>query len=91
MTSVANEGSPLIHDNPAVNKCKTSKRRYHFFNAITVNHSGQRFFKFLRGLGEEEQRNRLRRQECGVRQKRVGCWMKNCCLINPEREGLRNC
>src|SRR5208337_3195864 len=50
----------------------------------------QRLAKFLPHLREQEQRNRLRREQRRISDQRLGCRMQLSGFVDGEREGLRD-
>ncbi len=80
----------LIGDRLAVDQGEGAQRRNRFVEAVAREIRRQPLAKFLPPLREQEQRNRLRREQRRISDQRLGCRMQLSGFVDGEREGLRD-
>ena len=80
----------LVRDRLAVDQREGAQRRHRLVEAVAGERRGERLAEFLPRLREQEQRDRLRRQQRGVHDQRLGGGMELRRLLDGEREGLRH-
>ena len=90
MASVVIDGIALIHDRLAIDQRESPQRRHGLVETVAGERRGERLAEFFPRLGKQEQRDRLRRQQRGVDDQRLGGGMKLGGLLDGEREGLRH-
>ena len=80
----------LIGDRLAVDEGEGAQRRDRFVEPVAREIGRQRLAKFLAPLGEQEQRNRLRREQRRMKDQRLGGGIELGGFVDGEREGLRD-
>ena len=80
----------LVRDCLAIDQREGAQRRHRLVEAVVGERRRERLAEFFARLGEQEQRDRLGRQQRGVDDQRLGGGMQLRRLLDGEREGLRH-
>jgi hypothetical protein len=83
-------GLALVGNCLPVDQRERPQRRHRFVKPVAFEHTGERLAEFLAALREQKQRDRLRREQRGVHDQRLGGGVELCGFVDGERERLRH-